>query len=82
MHQWEADQRPDVHPGPGHLDQSRIDEQLDTGPLERPGELAEVAGPGRVVAGHRDRVAPQGPDDVGDLGQAAEHGDAVDDRSG
>ena len=50
-------QRPDVHAGTGDLDQARVDQHLDAGALQRPGEPPQVVVAGGVVAGDCDGVA-------------------------
>ena len=40
MQQRKAHERPDVHSRSGHLDQPGIHQQLDSGALQRPSELA------------------------------------------
>ena len=82
VQQRRAHQRADVHPRAGDLDESGIDQHLDTGALQGPGQLAQVVVAGGVVAGDGDGVAVHGLDDLAHFGEVAEDGHAqVDDRA-
>ena len=62
-----------------YLLEARVHQQLDICTLKRPRKFAQIIVARGIIAGHRNRVAPERTHDVGHLVEVAEHGNSVDD---
>ena len=72
MQQWDAHQGTDVHAWAGDLNQAGVDEHLDPGAFESPGERAKVMISSGAVGGDSDGVAVDPAYDCCDVLEVAE----------